>query len=230
MIAAGIITAPRPNGVNYITPMLESFLTEWDIVPFVFAEPQTPPFLYKDRVFYQQNHEKLGIICNWLSAAKQMLVSTNKPWIMLCEDDIQFMQGCSREVRKLILNLDTKPGFISPYCSKHNSYILQKGNWHKPLIPNDTSWCGACCLLFPREHLDLIVNTHEANFMLAAHGATSKPIHLDYAIGHVLTFCKKDLLTHTPTLVDHIGEISTTEVNNKEGQTPGDTRTPEFLQ
>jgi hypothetical protein len=211
--------------------MLRSFLTEWDIVPFVFAEPQTPPFLYKDRVLYYESPNQLGIVHNWLYAAKRILEVNASPWIMMCEDDIEFMQGCSRETRKLILDLeDDLPGFISPYCSKHNSAMFEKGNWHKPQMPGDMSWCGACCLLFPREHLNLIVNVHEANFKLAAQGPHSSAVHLDCAIGHVLTFCGKKLLTHSPTLVDHKGEISTTEVNNQEGQILGDARTPEFFQ
>lgn len=207
LFETGIITAPRPSGDVYLRASLESYIHHWDNLVHVFAEPDTPTTFHPTIKSWINHPERLGTIENWWFAMEYMLMYTKADWIMLCEDDIEWRPGSSESIRSYVRNVkQERVGFISPYCSQHNS--INPG-WAAPRMPVPESWCGALALIFPRKALELIRGKKD-EFM-----AFTRGVHLDSAIGATLLKYNYKLITHTPTLVLHIGDQSTSEPLNE---------------
>lgn len=229
MFDVGIITAPREP--NYLGAMLDSYFSTWKTKPHVFLEPGVNSYFNQKRVFEHHNERTLGCVANWWNAAKYMLTNTESPFVMMCEDDIEFREDAQHQITNLlkvltgeILNVHVqrnlpldKVGYISPYCSL---LCVNGKDWHKPNLRKGGQ-CGALCMIFPRASLRRLIEA-ETHF-----NSKAKGLHLDYAIGDTLVK-HLDLvaLTHAPTLVLHIGDVSTTETNNKPANKLHDARQP----
>jgi hypothetical protein len=77
-------------------------------------------------------------------------------------------------------------------------------------------WCGSLATVFPRASLAKLVSDEE-RFLHYTQSQHRIPgyIHLDYAIGQIIHKVEQMIiLTHAPSLIQHIGEISTFEKNN----------------
>lgn len=230
MLETAIITAPREH--NYLSTMLDSYFQTWEHKPHVFHEPNVSDYFNQSKVIEHHNEQTLGCVGNWWNAAQYMLANTESPFVMMCEDDIEFSEPSRTKILNLLKVLTgeihneavqrnlpiEKIGFISPYCAK----LCANGElWHKPSLKKH-GWCGALCLIFPRRTLRLLVDNCEEVFNVKSKGGL-----LDYAIGET---CVKHLelviLTHKPTLVLHIGEESTYPSNNKPENKIHDARQP----
>lgn len=231
--AVGIITAPRPDSLNYISNSLDSYFREWDIQPLVFAEPGMHGFKHQSRCKIFPGTTRLGIVRNWIRAAKDLLTGCpDSDWLMICEDDIEWCVGSARLVRAFILDQEYPEnlGFVSAYtCVENAMRDFRSGEWHYPYFTGGHThhWCGACALIFPREPLTKLVFEWEDEFLenckLMAH---DEPVHLDCGIAVTLASHHYDLRCHSPSLVDHKGEISTNEGNNVPDKQTVGARTP----
>lgn len=220
LLSVGIIAAPR--SVMYLSQSLESYFHEWQISPCVFAEPGTPSFMYECRVTRYDNTQRLGGVRNWLRAAKYLIANSDSPFIMICEDDILWTEGAADKIVGLLnffvgkVDLLVKPpelstvGLISPYCAKINE--PEDRGWRHPRI-RSTGFCGALCTIYPRRSLEDILQA--SDYLLEqAIGKTGEVYLLDYAIGRTVQHLNKVFYTHKPTLVQHLGEVSTFPQNN----------------
>lgn len=236
MIDVGIITAPRK--VCYLGESLDSYFDQWLIKPHVFHEPNSPNYVNKSRVVIHQNEETLGCVRNWMHAARWMLDNTTNRFIMMCEDDIMWTPGAKQNIETLLKVLTgelinpmvqkllqvNSIGFISPYCSTMNAPVSKRREvgW-RPARYRSAGWCGALCMIFPRLSLQKLIGDEE-RFIKAATWTPDSlrrinkftgPVFLDYAIGYIMVHCEKlQLVTHVPTLIQHLGEVSTFDVNN----------------
>lgn len=190
-------TCPRP--VPYIGETLDSYFDFFPDKPppFVFEEPDTVAYLNRTKVFRIVGTEKLGCVRHWLAVVTYLVSETFADVYMVCEDDIEFL-------KRPILPEFT--GYASAYCSKPNRPVSLDSGWGEPYI-GKYGLCGACCLFIKRNALEFIVDNDE-EFLLHSGGK-----HLDYAIGLLLQ--KYENKIHYPSLIKHIGEISTIPGNNK---------------
>lgn len=235
MIDVGIITAPRE--VCYLGNSLDSYFSQWLVKPHVFQEPDCPNYLNKSRVIVHQNKEKLGCVMNWITSAEWMLQNTTSKFVMMCEDDILWMDGARTQIENILRVLTgelvnpivqqnlplSDIGFISGYCSIPNAPNKKEKGWRQARY-RSAGWCGALCLVFPRRSLQRLLSDKDRFIKHATWTPDSLrrvktytgPVFLDYAIGHVMFHCEGlKLITHAPTLIQHLGVISTFESNNK---------------
>ena len=86
-LAIAMITAPRRR------PTLEMSLQsirqgQFEQVIHLFSEPQTLSENWaRERVVVHRNPHRFGCYPNWLQAAQWLLTSSDRPFLMLCEDD-----------------------------------------------------------------------------------------------------------------------------------------------
>ena len=194
------IASTRPNNLTYLPQTIASFK---DMFPeeklHIYHEPE-PPVIDHELII---NKTKLGTVKNWLNALESSL-DCNDDYYMIMEDDILFV---SEEIHNFPQTIHP----VSPYCSEKNRIITQRGVWHWPMFAK--SWCGACCFILPRKlGVDIIKNREKFLELALNEKPPILSIHLDTAIGH---FVEHKILTHTLSLVDHIGLVSCNEINNK---------------
>jgi hypothetical protein len=223
MLITGMLTAPRE--VVYAGQTMTSYLDEFpDVVTHLFEEPNSPKFYGRSRcITHLTSKEKRGIVENWWHTASYLFSSTSEPFIMTMEDDIEWTTGSGEKTMKLLNSLyegfhglpPSKIGFISPYCSKMNA-PSDKG-WREAKYGRP-GWCGALSLIFPQHALKRILSDKDRflRYTIDERFPERGFVHLDYAIGRVLKEEGLMLLTHSPTLVLHLGERSTDPKNNKE--------------
>ena len=225
MLSTAVITAP---GRHYLSETLQSYRRYWDVTPHIFSEPGVKQLDYGH---WHYNPVTLGAVRNWLSALKVML-NYSFEYLMICEDDATWKQNVvgpsSAETLRCAM-LSKHPfdvplkelGFISPYCSRINTFKLREASysWHEPRMPT-WGWCGALCILMPRHFAELVASRRKQFIEYASEKTkTGTPIHLDYAIGEMAKRNSLKIITHTPSLIQHIGEESTFAANNtKEGK------------
>lgn len=223
MFATGMTTAPR--GIVYIGQSLSSYFDTWGDTaptPHVFVEPDSPKYINRDKVIEHHNDRTYGVVANWWKMANWMYDEYDTPYIMTCEDDILWGVGAKERVENLMrillkgylpLPLE-KVGFISPYCAEYNA-PKEKG-W-RPARYMKSGWCGCLCMIFPRASLGKVLKDKDRFFELTIDPRKKEPMHLDYAIGQILAFEEGlTVITHSPTLITHLGECSTFKsVNGK---------------
>ena len=223
MIQAGIITAPRPSGHAYLAQTVTEMRRFWDLKPHIFAEPDSLSGGLK--AHYHHNEHTKGCVENWYDALRFLVTTAPKPWIMLCEDDIQFTlpsggPSAAYMLRSLALDgsLTTNEGllkqtdisFVSPYCSKYNCHaeLVMQHTWAEAKM--NKGWCGALCIFMPIAFARFLTSDKQAFMDYSAEKTTSGlPTHLDYAIGRTGQEYGETIVTHMPSLVRHTGTVST---------------------
>lgn len=187
-----IITAPRK--VHYLGMMLESLWVEFpSITPHVFAEPNTPSFFGRSKCIMHHNTEQLGCPQNWFSA---LCYDVDTDWLMICEDDIFFRPGSGDVIRDAIQS--NTANVYSPYCSMVHG-IPGKTGWQRSMY-GTTGLCGALCFVMDMSIRSKILSD-KPKFDHLSEGK-----HLDFPIGE---FIREDVYFHMPSLISHLGEIST---------------------
>ena len=155
--AVGVITAPRkPATLDTTLASLRSGGFSQEI--HVFAEPKTLRAGWSfPSTRLHQNPQRLGLYPNWLNAARWLLTHTDKPWILLCEDDVEFSLCAAAALWHGLTTLE-KVGYISLYTSVR-SVELAEAPLHPgwaPINLGRLNW-GALAYGFPREVLTEIV-------------------------------------------------------------------------
>lgn len=232
MLSVGVISAPRTP--VYLRASIDSFIRQWDITPHVFLEPDA---LGDSRCHVHRNPHQLGCAFNWFEALRWMYNHTTTPYIMMCEDDIEWRHGASEQIRTLLLQhwVDTQEGrlkladvgLISPYLSERNLYeFAPYYQWITPRIRS--TWCGALCLIMPRVAAKYILEHGDKFAWYSCHRTPDKRVlHLDYAIGCMILYeMKKYIVAHNPTLILHRGDNSTFAVNNCDAARHSTSRMP----
>ena len=216
MLSVGILTAPRPNNVSYLSESLSSYFQCWDIAPFIFQEPNSPKTRFDKMCHFCHNPHTFGVVNNFFAAVNSLLQLTATPYLMICEDDILWKNHAAQVCRLAMIDGlvgDHKMkdvGFFSPYCSKFNAYEqLVKNNpgWHQARKIGPT-WCGNLAVIFPRKSAELFVEERD-HYLTVADG-----FHADKALGEVFIKNNLKIVAHMPTLVHHLGVVSSNEGNN----------------
>lgn len=188
MISIAIRTAPRK--VSYLKQTVQSLRSTFPGTDLhLFAEPDSP---IVPGVVVHQNVQRLGIYANFIKALSFLVDNTEGPRYMVCEDDIALLPGFSDALADFVGD-----GLLNPYCAKPRG----KDNFIGWYNPADVSLYGMLCLIFHESTVRDLLSIYR----------TERPIDkgADSCIGLLTNKAGCKVWQHTPTLVDHLGEIST---------------------
>lgn len=203
MFDLAIIHAPRR--VDYISATLENLFTEFPgIKPHVFCEPGSEWFVNGYRVIKHVNKVQYGPFFNWLKAILTFRKSEN-PWLIICEDDIEWKKGSGELFREYLAKItsDSSIGLVSGYCSVVNANPKKPGFTLAKISPY--GWCGMLAVAIRTQDIDSII-THPYTL------CEKEGKHLDNIVGRVILDLGKQIISHVPTLVYHLGGIHSTLV------------------
>lgn len=205
MIAVGIITAPR--GKPTLAQSFHSYeAAGFQYLTHVFAEPGSQDVPMTANVRVHRNAQRKGNFRNWVWALGQLLM-VNEPWIMICEDDIQWASGAA----SMLVNDLThwvhwdNVGAISLYLPIHMSKVLEQTygaplarGWYKLNLGRKT-W-GAQCMVFHRSWAEaLLQDTALLEFL--ADPKWDK--NVDHLVAQTLERRGRSIMYRVPCLVDH---------------------------
>ena len=209
-----VTTAPRKDCT--LVECIESLRTAgWE--PTIFAEPGSTT-TDAETVW---NDQRRGCWHNWLASARYALENSNASAILTVQDDSEFHPD-SRSFSESILWPSSDSGFVSLYTPKH--YSLHKDGSYKSAgvnrITTNSLW-GACALIWPREVLAAVIDSHHARTWAGARprsGSKSvmesrranpwKIANSDTAIGQILNKMKRNMWFVDPSPVRHIAAYS----------------------
>lgn len=163
----------------------------------VFAEPNSPPGDYY-RVFSQQ----MLPFRSFVETAQTLINDFPDQWYLICEDDVDFQVGCADFLRTLPLGKDQ---VLTLYISQNQSRRSRATSGFSRL---EGDIHGSLAYLIHAESLKKILLSKT----LATWENTAR---VDKVFCLATTECKIDLVTHVPTLAQHIGETSTLNSNRK---------------
>jgi Nif11 domain len=197
-LAIAVITAPRtpPTLESTLVGLREGGFTQ---TIHVFAEPNSLPDGWCfPGVQFHQNSERLGLYPNWLNAARWLLSHTDRPYLLLCEDDVEF---CTAAAAGLWHGLTTlaRIGYISLYTPVRSVELADipiRPGWAK-LNLGRLNW-GALVYAFPRHVLAKIVRCEEE----PEREATDS-----YVAEHIRRL-KLICWHHLPSLARHTGDLN----------------------
>ena len=194
-LAIGMLTAPRPVAT------LERSLVELRRAGFrqdvhVFAEPGTNARTGDD-VFVHRNRAKLGAWRNWCQAARYMLGSTNAPYILMCEDDIQLSICAAASLQHAMQSLPASNwGFASLYSPRHNlKQHLGQSGW---LSVKARGLWGALAWCFTRKSLQSVLGSRIANRHIGDRDT-------DLVVSQAMLSLGLHTFFHSPSLGAHTG-------------------------
>lgn len=204
-LAIGIITAPRkpPTLENTISSLKKAGFSQ---TIHVFAEPETNTINeHFQKIKLHKNSHKLGLYPNWLNAAKWLLDNTSAPYILICEDDVEF---CLSAAAALSYGFSTLKniGLISLYTSVRNVELagIQITPGWVPLNLGKLSW-GALSYGLPRSVLKEIVKKEN----------NPDPESTDAHVSEHIRQMNLKCWFHLPSLAKHTGNTNST-VNHPE--------------
>lgn len=197
-LSTGILTSPRK--VCYLGQSLDSYFKEFDATPVVFAEPGAAHYFNESRTVRVDRPVHLGQLENFRRGLAQLL-ETDADWLLMCEDDIQWMPGSGPRLLSFLEQAQrdvAKIGAVSPYCSQANVPEGLKLGWWMCRIHPKWGWCGNLAMAYPRVAAQEIVDATIKNLR-----------YVDYLIAEFLYKMDRRIFVHLPTDVLHIGEFST---------------------
>ena len=194
-ISIAMVTAPRPVST------VEQSISELRRAGFpqmvhLFAEPGSTAVNSTDVVTYA-NGKLRGAWHNWLESAKSMLVKSDSPFILLCEDDIRLARCAAYGLQAAIDRFPHRDwGFASLYTPRNNltNHRSQSG-WlsvRSPALWGALAWC------FTRESLHAVLGSEEA----AAHRGDRDT---DLIISQAIRRLDRRTYFHVPSLGAHAG-------------------------
>ena len=146
---SSFITCNRPTPT--LGETLDSYFRHFKETPYVFEEPDTPPYLNRTKVNRRANTFKLGCVSNWMNAVRWLYLNTQDDLYMICEDDISF-----RDSFNIPVGINSSHGYFSAYCSLLNK--PQTTGWCPPRMPR-SGLCGSLCLFLPRQSLEDVAHS-----------------------------------------------------------------------
>jgi hypothetical protein len=204
MIAVGIITAPRAR------PTLAQSFQSYEAAGFrgpthVFAEPGSKDIPMAANVRVHRNPERRGNFRNWTRALEQLLM-VSEPWLMVCEDDIQWARGAADVLQnELVFERSDRAGALSLYLPIRMSRVLeqQRGGLLAPgwygLNLGRKTW-GAQCLVFHRSWAESLL---QDPVLLGFLADPKWDKNVDALVATVLEGRGRQIVYRVPCLVDH---------------------------
>lgn len=207
MITINVFVAPRTK--PYINDTIKSLRKAgFNQKIHISSEPETifEP-IENTEVFY--NEERLGITLHWRETIKRLLQTTNDPWLMLVDDDIDCDPSSAKYINKFISTINRPIGYVSAYtpAAYLNTWpwLNEYNGWAKVNRGWDT-W-GSQCILMQRQ---------TAKFLILAEKMKNAPKNfhqVDAVFGEFFEKCNLDCYYSVPSLFEHVGLWNST-INN----------------
>ena len=198
----GVTTAPRKPSTLYhtLTSIREAGWSE----TLLFAEPGSLVKGLGSEVQVVHRHETLGAWPNWLLALAELyLRNPVADAYAIFQDDIELCLGV-REYLEAELWPQERLAFVSLYCS--SGYQPKTTRYAQP--DGVDGYIGALALVFPPEAVRALLSSSMvwAHRLRPGSGGVNG---IDFAIGRWAA--RRDLpgLFHVPSLVQHLGDVST---------------------
>lgn len=210
----GITTAPRPEGVSYLARTIASALN----AGFrgsgigIYAEPKSDG--YSDNgVATLFNESVLGNYGNFRNMAEHCSeIAWDGELIITAEDDIEFCDDAARKISEAVHDLPKEDfGFFAVYSASCHQEHLQPDSI---ATLKTTSLWGACCLAWTRESLRALLSHRIFKEWRGLDDnrpsiGSPKIKHVDTCISQVMDKLNRKMYFCRPSLVRHIGEVST---------------------
>lgn len=202
--AVGITTAPRRQPT--LTPSLKSLVASgWDEAVLFVDGPVEIDCQFSDlRQFHRE--QPSGAWPAWCYAAQTLLeIEPSSDAIMIVQDDAIFpgIDPVKSYVESCLWPLEPKshrPSIVSLYTSNDDS--IDENRWR----PLPTRWkYGAIALAFPREQLIDLLASEKIGLM---DGLVQGHAGIDSRIGHWAERRGVDVWHPSPSLVQHVGQVS----------------------
>lgn len=197
-LAVAVMTAPR------MPATLERTLGSLRLGGFpqtihVFAEPDSLPVGWTfPNVQLHWNRQQLGLYPNWLNAARWLLANSETPYLLLCEDDVEFSAAAAAGLYHGLTTLESV-GYVSLYTPVRSvdlASIPLRPGWAK-LNLGRLAW-GALAYAFPRNVLAEIVRCEEKPDRESTDSYVAEHIRrLNLICWH-----------HLPSLARHTGDLN----------------------
>jgi len=198
----GMTAAPRPQ------PRVERSIGQLRQAGFVepvhiFAEPGTKVTPMAD-VFIHQNARRLGVWLNWRSAATYLLQTTNAPWIVLCQDDIDLCSCAGPALRHALACFPkTSWGFASLFTSRRTvEGQTTRPGWQAFDVGRNA--VGALAYCFSRESLQAVLSHEGVLRYRLNHG-------IDAVVSQAFQEMGRHCYYHLPSLCAHTGDGNSTK-------------------
>jgi hypothetical protein len=147
------------------------------------------------------NEKNLGCFGNWKHACKTLLATTKTPWILIVQDDAIWQRDSACSLRQQMKDRSSlRTGFVSPYVSVYNLKKSFVDGWNETGAGWD--WCGALAFCMDREAAEDLLRAER----FIKHPG---PKQVDAIVGLAMLDLRRPSFVHLPSLVDHIGEVST---------------------
>lgn len=205
MIATAIITAPRP--VPTLFASIQSWRKDGGFTGPVIVSADMKGVV-GTLLEVLENDPPLGNMRNW-NRALEAAYRTEKPWLMICEDDITWATGSraalERELEGISLTsaFRKRAGCMSLYLPRRHTKLLTKRlepGWHGYGLQRGRGTWGAQCFVFSREQARTLMQDEEYRKFLAD---TSRDRNIDAVIAHCVNLRGKEILYRVPCLVNH---------------------------
>jgi hypothetical protein len=200
--AIGVVTAPRS------TPTLEGTLQSlaaagWS-EPWLFAEPgsEIPAgFFHLKR---SDRGTTLGLWPNWfLGLSELVLRFPSADAYLMCEDDILLTAGLRTWLEQELWP-ENRLGVVSLFCP--GAYRRAAPGWHE--VNEGWGLAGAQAFVFPPQAARMLL-AHPLALHHRRRGGRSGLFDTDSVVGLWAQLSGLKAITHTPSLVQHVGDSST---------------------
>lgn len=175
---------------------IDSMLSAGFQEPVVFAEPNANS--QADVIWSEQK----GPFKSFVSMCEWLLYNCDAEWFLLCEDDVVFKEGAADLIRTYPLSQNQS---LSLYVSCFQQARISARQGFKS-VTGDLH--GSLAYLIHRSSLEKILTS-------ATFTTWGKTDRVDRAFSQASQECKIELVTHNPSLCQHIGETSTLNPQRK---------------
>ncbi|HMF59117.1 MAG TPA: hypothetical protein VK595_02025 [Vicinamibacterales bacterium] len=208
MMATAVITAPRPR--ETLSLSLRSYrLAGFDNAIRIFADG--PVSTDTDALHITRNDPPLGNLRNWHLALQTLEIETDADWLMVCEDDIEWVRGACAALIGDLRSLEQsrvfqRAGALSLYLPRRHTKNLPmtlSPGWHGEGLQRGIGAWGAQCLLFSRAQARALLADTQFNQYLQS----KMDKNVDAIVAKCINDCGREILYRVPCLVDHsLGE------------------------
>jgi hypothetical protein len=209
MIATGIITAARPRPT--LMRSLESFRAAKFGRAEIFADCPLPDGIPLPDIGVHVNGRVLGNLRNWTRALQWLYTHTRADWLMICEDDINWVPDCAPKLDNELAHMVQTPaydvvGALSLYLPVRMSKHIEQASgrlpagWHFDGLQYGRKTWGAQCLLFSRHQAEALL--FDAQFLDFLSDQRWQK-NIDAIVGKVINDQTKVIAYRVPCLVNH---------------------------
>jgi hypothetical protein len=199
--AVGITTAPRLQPT--LTRMLNSLREAGWEEGRIFAEPGCEPVTGFGGFTWTRRDDTLGGWPNWyLALAELVQRQPHADTYLMLQDDVVFARNL-RGYLESTLWPSERVGLASAYCPA--AYVRRTNGWHA--VENRLDLYGAVTLALPNAAARLLLG-HARAINHRRRGAHEGLKHIDTMVGQWAAESHLDVFYHTPSLAQHIGDIS----------------------